>query len=67
MKKNVAVTIISVLAVISIALGILYFTNNDSKSKEIFALNSDVAEKNGQIETLTADVEGKSTQIETLT
>ena len=65
-KKSVAITIISVLAVLAIILGVLYFTNDANKQKEIQELNADVADKAGQIETLNADVADKAGQIETL-
>ena len=74
MKKNVALTIIATLAVLAVLFGILYVTNNSSKTREIQEkagqienLNADVAEKAGQIETLTADAAEKAGQIETLT
>ena len=74
MKKNVALSIISVLAVLAVAFGILYMTNNSSKSKQIEKmtgdvqlLSADIAEKTGQIETLTAETAEQAGQIETLT
>lgn len=66
MKKSVAITVISILSVVAIALGVLYYTNNVSKSKEISLLNSDVADKATKIETLTSDVADKASQIDTL-
>lgn len=66
MKKGVAITIISVLAVIAIALGVLYYTNNADKTKQIDGLTADVADKATQIETLNADVADKAGQIEAL-
>ena len=66
MKKNAALTIIATLAVLAVLFGILYVTNNSSKTKEIETLNASVAEKAGQIETLTADAAEKAGQIEAL-
>ena len=74
MKKNVALTIISILAILAVVFGILYVTNNSSKTKEIAEktgeiekLTAEAAEKSGQIESLTADAAEKAGQIETLT
>lgn len=74
MKKSVAITIIAILAVAAIALGVLYVTNNDSKTKliseqeaQIKSLVDGVNEQAGQIQALTADVDAKADEIETLT
>ena len=66
MKKNAALTIIATLAVLAVLFGILYVTNNSSKTREIEALNASVEEKAGQIETLNADAAEKAGQIEAL-
>lgn len=66
MKKGLAISLISLLAVVAIALGILYYTNNEEKSLQIASLNSDVAEKAKQVETLQTDTASKAAQIETL-
>ena len=80
MKKSVAISIISILAVIAIGLGALAYVNNADKTKQIDDLsfevadqatqidnlNADVADKAGQIETLNADVADKAGQIESL-
>ena len=66
MKKNVAVTVISALVVLALVFGILYFTNNAGKQKEIDSLTADATEKAGQIETLNADVAEKAGEIEKL-
>lgn len=66
MKKGVAASIISVLAIIAIALGIMHFSNNADKTKQIEVLNADIADKAGQIMTLNADVADKANQIITL-
>ena len=66
MKKNVAISIISILAVLAIFLGILYFTNNAGKQKEIDNLTADVSEKTINIETLNAEVADRDGQIKTL-
>ena len=66
MKKGLAYSIIAVLLVAAVALGALYYTNNDAKTKQIDALNADVADKAGQIDALTADVADKTGEIETL-
>ena len=66
MKKSIAITIISILAVAVIALGVLFYLNNQDKVQQIEMLNTDVADKAGLIETLNADVSEKSGQIEML-
>lgn len=66
MKKSIAITIISVLAVIAIALGVLHYMNNADKTKKIDALSAEVMDKAGQIESLNADVTDKAAQIQTL-
>ena len=66
MKKSLAITIISILAVAAIALGVLYYTNNDQKTKEIANLNENVAQRDGQIDTLNKLVETKNNEIGSL-
>ncbi len=66
MNKSVTISVISILAIIAIALGIVYFTNNADKTKQIEVLIADVAEKAGQIKTLNADVADKVGQIKAL-
>ena len=49
MKKGLAYSIISILAVAAIALGVLYFTNNNEKSNQIALLDADITTKEGKI------------------
>ena len=70
MKKSVAIAIISVLAVLALTLGVLYYTtfvSASEKTKAVDGLNETIAEKTEQIERLTADAADKAGQIETLT
>lgn len=66
MKKSVSVIAISVLVVLAVVLGILFYTNNADKSKQIETLSADVADKSTQIETLNADIAGRDNQIQML-
>ncbi len=80
MKKSIAFTIISILAVVCIALGLLYYTNNTDKNhqietlsaestnraNQITALTTEVSEKTSQLETLNADIAEKTAQIDSL-
>lgn len=80
MKKSIAITIIAILAVTALAMGALYVTNNDNKTKEIVTkdaviadkvgeieqLNTMISAKEGEIEALNTDVENKAEQIEKL-
>ena len=59
MKKGLAITIISVLAIAAVLFGVLYFTNNSQKTKEIEGLRSESAEKSTWIEQLNSDIEEK--------
>lgn len=67
MKKSIAISFISILAVAAIAFGILYFTNNADKTGQIEALTANVTEKESRIKALDSEVADKSAQIETLT
>ena len=74
MKKSAAITVIAILTAAAVALGALYVTNNESKTKEIGSLTADIetltadaSAKAEQIETLTADAAAKAGEIETLT
>ena len=62
MKKGVAISIISILTVLAIALCILFV----SSSKTIDTLNASISEKEKQIETISADAADKADQIEAL-
>ena len=66
MKKGLAYSIISILAVAAIALGVLYFTNNNEKSNQIALLDADITTKEGKIEGLIADIDDKENQIKEL-
>ena len=80
MKKSVAISVISVLAILVIVFGAMYFSNNANKTEEISRLQADVDNKSGEIaglqtnvESMTAeiaglkeDVAGKAEQISTL-
>ena len=66
MKKNVALIVISALAILAILFCVLYISNNAGKSKEIDTLKADLADRDGQIQTLDADVTSKAGEIETL-
>ena len=66
MKKSIAISIISILAVLAIILGISFYSTNTKKSLQISTLETDIADKTGKIETLETDVAGKAGQIETL-
>ena len=66
MKKGLAYSLIALFAVLAIVFAVVHFTNNADKTKQIAALDADVADKAGQIETLNADVADKAGQIETL-
>lgn len=66
MKKGLAITIISVLAIAAVLFGVLYFTNNSQKTKEIEGLRSESAEKSTWIEQLNSDIEEKKNEIEAL-
>lgn len=66
MKKGMAYSIISILAVAVIALGLLYFINNNEKSNQIASLNADITTKEGKIEGLIADIDDKEKQIKVL-
>ncbi len=63
MKKNVAITIISILAVAAIALGVLYFTNDADKTKQIDGLIADVSDRDSQIQSLSSDIKDRDGQI----
>ena len=66
MKKNVAITIISILAVIAVVFCALYFTNNAKKTGEIEKLTSTVAERDASIASLEADIADRDASIESL-
>ena len=66
MKKSLAISIISVVAVLAIVLGILYYTNNQEKIAEIASLNANIAEKVSEINTLNSEVADRDSQIEAL-
>ena len=66
MKKGITITIICVLAVAAIALGMLYYTSNEDKTKQIKTLMADADRQADQIERLSADVEDKALQIVSL-
>ena len=67
MKKGLAVTIISILAVLAIVLGILYITNNNSKTDEVNKITAEKQRQAEQIAGLEADIADRKTQIESLT
>ena len=67
MKKNVAIPIISILALIAVVFCALYFTNNAKKTGEIEKLTSTVADRDATIESLTSDVADRDATIESLT
>ena len=80
MKKGIAIPLIAILAAAVLALGVLYYTSNQDKTRQleaagantaditaqIDALNAAVAEKSAQIEALSAEAAEKSAQIEAL-
>ncbi len=67
MKKGLAVTIISILAVLAIVLGILYITNNNSKTDEVNKITAEKQRQAEQIAGLESDIADRKTQIESLT
>ncbi len=66
MKKSIVVSVISVLAVLTILFGVLYITNNADKTKQIEALNTHLASKDEKIEDLFSTLSEKNEQIEVL-
>ena len=66
MKKNVALSIIAILAVAAVALAVLFVTSNADKKAQINTLLAESSDKTGQIETLNADVTDKAGRIEAL-
>ena len=66
MKKGIFITVICVLAVAAIALGMLYYTNNEDKTRQIKTLMADADKQADQIEKLSADVEDQALKIEGL-
>ena len=66
MKKKPAVTLIAILAVLVIVFAAIHFTNNADKTKQIEALNADIADKAEQIEQISADSVDKANQIASL-
>ena len=66
MKKSILVIAISILAVLTIVFGVLYFTNDAAKTKTIDNLKAEIGVKADAIETLTADAAEKAGVIETL-
>ena len=66
MKKNVAFSMIAVLAVVAVIFAVLFFANNSDKTKKIDELTAEATEKTSQIEALNADAADKASQIEAL-
>ena len=66
MKKNLAITLITILAIASITLGTLYYTNNNEKNNQITTLNTEISKKESQIEALNSDIGTKEEQIQNL-
>ena len=66
MKKGISIAAIAIMTVLAIAFGVLFFTNNMEKTKQIDVLNADVAEKTGRIDALNADAAEKASQIDAL-
>ena len=66
MKKGLAVSIISILVIISLILLALFFNSKSTLTQQINALNADITDKAEQIDALNADVADKAQQIDTL-
>ena len=67
MKKNTAISVISILAVVAIVFCALYFSGKAKSGQTIKELSTTVSENTEQIEKMTEEIEEKDGQIETVT
>ncbi|MCR5136250.1 MAG: YbjN domain-containing protein [Oscillospiraceae bacterium] len=67
MKKSLALTMISILALLAIVFCALYFSSNAKSGRAIEELNAAVGEKTEQVEALTSEIEEKAAETEKLT